>query len=767
LCGYYISNENFEDFEDFSETLSFSGLNFTPYDESTDLQFFFENDIDILIVQNNFEFSIKNITKFVKSKSSYEVALDKKVKKILLAKSWTGLQKTKQPNSYILKKELNSGQSYLATRYLCENSIILFRNNDSLIPLIDLENNSIELITLGKEKLNDLEVYLKKYSPVSSKFISIEENKYYEKVKNEPNHNTVIVAINDFSPDTSLINSLKKITINNLIILNFGDINNLEYFKDFSTVIHSFSNSEFSQEYMAQLVFGGIEAQGIIPYNISDNLKFGFGLKTIKTRLKYTIPEEVGINSEYLENIDSIVACAIYGGATPGCQVYIAKDGKVIYNKSFGYHTYSKSIAVKENDLYDIASITKVAATTLASMKMYEQGKLSLDKEIGKYFKDTHIEYTRIKPDTIINIDTLELKDIKDMYKLLKVQDTIHLTDSLIIAFDTIIRTATPSLNIFKVTPRELLVHTSGIQPAMPILRFLFYIDYYIADYKREIAKNDTTGIDTSKIIIDRVKIAKDAYNRYYSNKYFEDSSEVQIAAGMYLNKSYWDTLWIDTKQLRNYSRKIFIYSDVNMILLQQTIDTINNYSIDKYLNTFFYNSLGLQSIGFLPLKKYSYSRIIPTENDCYWRGQTLQGYVHDPSAALLGGIAGNAGLFASAQDLGVIFQLLLNGGTYGGERYLQKSTVDMFTQTQPDTHRGLGFDKPYKNTIIAEDASENSWGHTGFTGCCVWVDPDIDLVYVFLSNRVNPSANNWRLNSLQVRQKVHQVIYDAIEEGI
>lgn len=769
ICGFYINSNNFDDFEKFSENNDFSGLDFYNYENEESLDDFFSSDIEILIINSNFEENIKKISELIKTEKSFQVKIDKKVKQILLAKSWITKNTTENNNPDSLKTSLKSSDILLANRYICENSIILQKNDDTIIPFTNLEKKSFYIITIGEEKTEEFETYFEFYYPTESKFIDGNDENILDKITVYPTYNNVIIAFNNYQPDSILIEKILCLKNENKIIVNFGNIENLEKlekFDTFSTVIQTFSNNIVEQQYAAQLLFGGISANGQIPYNIGQEIKFGEGLKTEQTRLKYTIAEEVGISTEKIEKIDSIVMNAIYSGAMPGCQVFVAKNGKVIYNKAFGTHTYVGS-PVKTDDLYDIASITKVAATTLATMKMYEKGKLGLDTKIGTYFKNTKIEYTRIKPDTILNIDTLELKDIKDMKKLLKYQDTIHLTDSLIVAYDTLIVMSTPSNNIFTVTPRELLVHASGIQPAMPILRFLFYKQNFIEEYKINIAKNDTSNIDTSIIEIDYAKAYKEAFKKYFSTQKIKDSAEVQIAQNMYLNKRYEDTLWIDTKQLRNYSRKIFVYSDVNMILLQQTIDTINDYDIETFLKAYFYNPLGLKSTCYLPREKVGLGKIIPTEYDKAFRNQLLVGYVHDPSAAMLGGISGNAGLFSSAQDLGVIFQMLLNGGTYGGERYLQQSTVDLFTKTQEDSHRGLGFDKPFKNTIIAEDASPNSWGHTGFTGCCVWVDPDEELVYVFLSNRVNPSANNWRLNSLKVREKVHQAIYDAILNNI
>ena len=191
----------------------------------------------------------------------------------------------------------------------------------------------------------------------------------------------------------------------------------------------------------------------------------------------------------------------------------------------------------------------------------------------------------------------------------------------------------------------------------------------------------------------------------------------------------------------------------------------INTSTMDKFLDYNFYNPLGCRTLCYKPLRNFKRNRITPTENDKYWRGQVIHGHVHDPSAALMGGVTGNAGLFSNATDLGIVFQMLLQGGAYGGKKYLNSSTINQFTNFQPGTHRGIGFDKGNKKNIIAPDASPNSYGHTGFTGTCVWVDPEQELVYVFLSNRIHPSVKNWQINTLRVRQKVHQAIYNSVEK--
>ena len=292
--------------------------------------------------------------------------------------------------------------------------------------------------------------------------------------------------------------------------------------------------------------------------------------------------------------------------------------------------------------------------------------------------------------------------------------------------------------NIFKIKISDLLTHHSGLQAAMPILPYLTYRDSGFGRYER------------------------------YFHPEKNDTFSIEVARDFYLRKDYHDSIWKEIKYLRRFRRRHYEYSDVNFVLLQQAIDTINGYSIHNYLGEHIYRPLGLTNLRFQPLKTLKESRIVPTSHDVRWRGQLLRGYVHDPSAALFEGILGNAGLFSNAYDLGVLFQMLLNGGIYGGDTILNPETVSLFTQLQ-EGHRGYGFDKPPRDGryIVSTMSSPESYGHTGFTGTCVWVDPNYELVYVFLSNRVYPSAKNWRINSLAIRRRIHDVIYNSIGAGL
>ena len=181
-----------------------------------------------------------------------------------------------------------------------------------------------------------------------------------------------------------------------------------------------------------------------------------------------------------------------------------------------------------------------------------------------------------------------------------------------------------------------------------------------------------------------------------------------------------------------------------------------------------FYKPLHLSRIAFNPLYKFSSNEIVPTENDTVFRKQLLHGYVHDPAAAMFGGVSGNAGVFSDANDLAVIMQMLLNKGSYGGKNYFEPSTIELFTQKQfPQNRRGLLFDKPEsdhsKTSPCCPSASLMTFGHQGFTGTCAWADPKYDLIYIFLSNRINPNVSNDRLIKMNVRTDIQEIIYKSI----
>ncbi len=190
----------------------------------------------------------------------------------------------------------------------------------------------------------------------------------------------------------------------------------------------------------------------------------------------------------------------------------------------------------------------------------------------------------------------------------------------------------------------------------------------------------------------------------------------------------------------------------------------ITGKTLDEYVYRNIYKPMGLRHIQYSPLQTYGKEQIPPTERDMRYLKQMLHGTVHDPNAALLGGVSGHAGLFSSAEDMGTLLQMVLQKGSYGGVSYFSPKTVATWTASQNGSHRGYGWDHQYNSgsPSMAASASLQTYGHLGFTGCAVWVDPQYELVYVFLSNRVYPEVNT-RILGLNTRPEIHQRLYNAI----
>ena len=425
---------------------------------------------------------------------------------------------------------------------------------------------------------------------------------------------------------------------------------------------------------------GKIAAKGKLPVTVCDAYKYGSGINTTASFL----PEKKTINYGTFNAIDSIANNAISNGATPGCVVLAAKDGKIVYHKAFGNFNYDGLEKTAFTSVYDMASVTKICATTLTIMKLYEEGKIDLKQTLGYYLPVTK-------------------------------------------------GTDKESLTI-----ENILLHQAGLIP---------YIPFY-----KEIV--DTTGNPLA----------------HYFSAFKNDTFSIRVAENLYLRNSWNDSMMSRILQSPLTKANKYVYSDNDFIFLGKISEAINGMPLNEYVQKVFYQPLGLTSTGFTPREHMSLNRIVPTEQEPIFRKQLIRGDVHDPGAAMFGGVAGHAGLFSNAYDLGVIMQMLLNGGTFNGKRYLKKETIDLFTGYHSATsRRGYGFDKPEKDNRSKPEpypsysASPLTFGHTGFTGTCVWADPASNLVFVFLSNRVTPDGNSPKLSKLNVRSAILEAIYVAL----
>jgi serine-type D-Ala-D-Ala carboxypeptidase len=262
-------------------------------------------------------------------------------------------------------------------------------------------------------------------------------------------------------------------------------------------------------------------------------------------------------------------------------------------------------------------------------------------------------------------------------------------------------------------------------------------------------------------------------HNNIKPEQHSRDSSynfPTKVSENYYLQRNYFrDYMWPAILKSSLVSPGTYRYTDINMYVMREIVEMQSSDPINIYVLNQFYRPLGMQTAGYNPLWRFSKDQIVPTEQETRFRQTLLHGIVHDEGAAMLGGVSGHAGLFASATDLGILYQMLLNGGTYGGVQYFKPETVKLFTTKQSAvSRRGLGFDRGDPDTlkrygiIQSRYSSEETFGHTGFTGTCVWVDPKYKLVYVFLSNRVHPTRAA-QLDQLRIRQRVLDEVYKAL----
>jgi CubicO group peptidase (beta-lactamase class C family) len=459
----------------------------------------------------------------------------------------------------------------------------------------------------------------------------------------------------------------------------FGNIYAAKNFCDAKNLITTYQDDAISEQVAADFLIGRLPAKGRLTVGVCDfPYSAGIALNNLYTS---------GNKAEWLA-IDSIANDGIAKGAFPGGVVLAVQNGVVKYHKAFGNFGFEKSTnTVTLETVYDLASVTKISATTVAVMKLYEEGKLDLDKTLGDY---------------------LPLARGTDKARL---------------------------------SLRDVLLHQAGLNP-------------YISFYKETI----------------------DAASGMPSPNYYRPTREpgftIPVAKDLYLRNDYNDSMLLRIMKSGLSAKGKYVYSDNDFILLGKIVESITGKTLDEYVQQTFYKPLGMITTTFLPSERLGVERVAPTEEEKHFRRQLLRAYVHDEGAAMFGGVSGHAGLFSNAYDLSLLYQMLVNEGEFGGIRFFKPETIKLFSAYNSNiSRRGLGFDKPEKDNSSRSDpypsalASPETYGHTGFTGTCVWVDPTKKLVYIFLSNRVYNTRSNNLLGQMNIRGKIQDAIYRALQK--
>lgn len=645
----------------------------------------FQAGCDILLFPESVEEAIEAIKRKVEMGEISMSEIDARCKKVLEAK-YRAIIAPKAVHAYT-KFDIE-----LAKKQVYEKAITVLKNENETLPIKRFDQR-IAHVSIGT-KTRDLKEGMDLVAPVDHfHFYTVEEAQLRLKDR-LLSYDMIITAFhcgsvrsqNDFGMPLGWKKWIADLPDKKNVLVQLGNPLALksEDLNKFEAVVLGYENHEFAQNRMGQFLMGTFASAGKLPITLSASYPRTHGI-VVKSagRLKDSQPEELGISREKLAEIDRIVQRGIDAKAFPGCQVVVAVEGKIIWRKSYGFHTYDTLQAVVNTDLYDIASVTKVAASTTSLMVLTSEGKFNLSAKLGDYLPEL-----------------------------------------------------TQGSSYSSIVLRDMMAHQAGLVSWIP-----FY-------------KNTLSGNRPS-----------DAW--YASSRSSE--MNVPVAQNLWIRANYTDTMYQRIMETPLNAR-VYKYSDLGYYFVKKIIEKQSGQKLEDFTVSKLYKPMGLRSIRYNPLDYFSLNQITPTENDQFFRKQLVHGYVHDPGAAMIGGVGGHAGLFSNASDMAALMQLFLNKGTYGGTEYIKSEVVDEYTKAQfAGSRRGAGFDKPNKDGsggTCDSRASLSSFGHSGFTGTVVWADPLNQVNYVFLSNRVYPDAENWKIVNMNIRTDIQRVIYDAVAQA-
>jgi beta-glucosidase-like glycosyl hydrolase/CubicO group peptidase (beta-lactamase class C family) len=649
---------------------------------------------DVLLLPNDLPLAFQTIKQHVLEGKISEQRINHSVRKILHAKYELGLTQYAPLPIHSIRSRLNHTKALSLKHKLIENAMTLVRNETNVVPLLANEPATMASLAIGTDKLSQFQLTLDEYHDIprflaKHQISSVAKEKLVQKLAKKDLiiislHNMDKRARSNFGLDKSAIDLIHELNQKTkVLLLVFGSPYSLIHFDAIKDVMICYNDERLTQNLACQAVFGAIGLKGRLPVSASPISRFGMGVDTRSHfRIGFSVPERVGMQSDSLFELDRIMHEIIRKRAAPGGQLLVAKDGKIVYKKEYGWQTYDKKRPVQKDHVYDLASITKIAAATLSIMKLYDEGKIDLEAPVSQYLPELKNS----------NKANLRLKDI--------------------------------------------MAHRAQLIPWIP-----FY----------------------KETLTERGRRPSEKY--YRKNKTAEFG--VPISTNLFLRNDYPDTIWQQIVDSDLRIKKGYRYSDLGFYIVAKIVNKLSGESLDQYVNKHFYQPLGMNQTFFNPLNQLEKDDIVPSERDNYFRYDRLQGYVHDMGAGMLNGVSGHAGLFSNAGDLIKVFQMLLNHGYYGGRQYLKKETIQLFTKRHDgDTRRGIGFDMKEldenRPLNISPYASKNTYGHYGFTGTAVWVDPEYNLIYIFLSNRTYPSMRNNLLSREDYRAKLQSVIYKS-----
>lgn len=602
-----------------------------------------------------------------------------------------------------IKSAVNSPEAETLLRRLAASSVTLLENHHSLIPLRDLEERSVAVVSLGAKASNPFAAQCARYMNVTS-VAAPDGALTATQLASLKKCNTIIVGV--FKQNEAVKASLAKLDIDDAevvacVFLNPYKMARMEApLRKMDALISTFDDTRHLEEAAAQAVFGGIAITGRMPVNLKGWLHEGEGHSTEKTRLGFSTPEAMGFAPRLEERYDSIVRQAVADGAVPGCQVLIARGGNVVLDKCYGSLSMRGTTPVTPSTIYDIASMSKALGTVAALMKAYDKGKFHLSDPIGKFVPELR---------------------------------------------------GTPKENI---TMKALLLHESGMPSGLSMYSVLLDTATYCGPAVKSRPGGDyTVKVGTNAYISRTARLRGDLVSRTPTKEL-----PTPIGEGIFVGQATFDTI---ARRVFDIPLKspVYRYSDLNFVLLMLALEKMEGRRLDEFVEEEIFAPIGADNTMYIPLLKgVDAASVAPTEKDPFLRAQTVRGYPHDELAAFSGGIQGNAGLFSTADDVAKLCQTWLNGGVYGGERIFKEATVRTFTCTRSASGgRALGFDTaPPKSGV----GPKSTYGHTGFTGTQFKIDPESGTIFIFLSNRVNPTRDNAAFVRSDIRAKLWVELY-------
>lgn len=649
---------------------------------------------DILLFPENVPKAIEMIYNEVVSGRIDSSAISSRVKKILHFKMLSGLNNYKPVNTKNLLESLDNGAADKIIAEVAEKGITVVNDLGGRLPLPKHTVKKVALWCIGKNGKYPLSREIQKYQKCQTFFTNRDSGYSVFGVMADSlsrNFDEVIISIHDWNLWGKKSQYIPQAIVQNIYyieerrpttVLIFGNIYLLKNLPKLNCVVVAYEDHHAFQSAAAQILYGEKPSLGKLPATVYKGYEYNQGISTaaiLNNPFEAISSIEAGFEKSFESELNLLLEKTRKLGAAPGGQVLVLKDGKMVYNHAWGNFEYNDNHKVESSDLYDLASITKVAATTISVMKLYDMGLLKLDAPVYAY-----------------------LPDLKGK-------------------------------SIGSLTLRSLLLHESGLPAWIP-----FYKD-----------ASTVEGL--------------------YSN--VNDSLHtLRVSANKWMNAAYREVMWQKIVSLEPEKKPDYLYSDLNMMIVARIVERIGKMPLDAFASKHFFEPMHLQRTLFNPYLRYSTDQIAPTVEDHYFRNEKIQGYVHDPAAAMLGGVSGHAGLFSNATELAVLFQMLLNKGEWNEKQYLKSSTIKEFTKAgHRKTHRGLGFDKPNgqhgNKANISGMVPESLFGHTGFTGNWVWADPENDLVFIFLSNRTFPDENNKKLIYENIRTQAIEIVYKSLRE--